>query len=267
MLLYCAYLMGGASAVQGVVILIVISAILLALSICDWRYNWFTLLLAIAFTLGTYQLQLHRNAAFSLLFVVAIFWIFQRLQTTRMKWMIWLYPPLIGLWGTIHGSYLLGLALIVLLFFGNAIDTLMGSAKAGLSQFGQPLLVIIAAFSLTLVWNPMTAMFLMRPFRHLHSYYARQMPVPEPSKARDSTGSSPEALPRDANTIASSVSPIQTPTPGAGKASDLNTAALDSRSDAQRNFPDARSCSPVGSARYKGRSHKAISERVDLAAN
>ena len=87
-LLYSAYTIGGTYAIQCVILLIVISAILLMLSIYHWQYEWLRLPLFIAFTIGTYQIQLHRNAAFSILFVVSIFWIFSQFHARKIKWMV-----------------------------------------------------------------------------------------------------------------------------------------------------------------------------------
>jgi hypothetical protein len=176
-ILYGAYALGGTYAIECLIVLIVISAILLISSMCYWRHEWITLPLTIAFALGTYQLQLHRNAAFSILFVVSILWIFYQFRATRIKWIIWLYPPLIGIWGTIHGSYLLGLVLVFLLLLGDVIDMLMDGESIALSQLGQYLLVIFAGLALTQLGNPTTTMYLSRPFRYLQSQYAGRTPT------------------------------------------------------------------------------------------
>jgi hypothetical protein len=210
-ILYGSYAIGGMYAIQCLIVLIVICAILLTLSMGRWRHEWLTLPLTIAFALGTYQLQLHRNAAFSILFVVSIFWIFFQYRERQIKWMIWLYPPLIGVWGTIHGSYLLGLVLVFLLLAGDAVDLFMDGAGAPLAQLGRYLLVICAAFTLTQLWNPYTTTFFLQPFRHLQSQDAGRKPIPQQGKETNAGPSTSDARSESADPLQSAAPSIATP--------------------------------------------------------
>ena len=68
-------------------------------------------------------------------------------------------PPLIGVWGCMHGSYLLGFGLTGLLFLGDWIDSLRG-LNAGKKKFViQYSAVIAVSFALISAWNPLTSQF------------------------------------------------------------------------------------------------------------
>ena len=157
--LYCVHWLGGDFGLQMLRLCIVVLSCYLFKTVAGSRYNGWQLLMLMLFVLGTYQKQLVRNSLFSLLFTSVLFWIWHRLRYEDKEKLLWTIPPLIGVWGCMHGSYLLGFGLTGLLFLGDWIDSLRG-LNAGKKKFVlQYSAVIAVSFALISAWNPLTSQF------------------------------------------------------------------------------------------------------------
>ncbi len=157
--LYCVHWLGGDFGLQMLRLCIVVLSCYLFKTVAGSRYNGWQLLMLMLFVVGTYQKQLVRNSLFSLIFTSVLFWIWYRLRYEDKEKLLWTIPPLIGVWGCMHGSYLLGFGLTGLLFLGDWIDSLRG-LNAGKKKFVlQYSAVIAVSFALISAWNPLTSQF------------------------------------------------------------------------------------------------------------
>lgn len=84
----------------------------------------YLLLASLVFIATTYQLQIMRNAIFSLpLFCLLIrIWWEARYQGREKAW--WLLAPLLTFWSFLHGSYLVGFGMFCLMALGDVLDHL-----------------------------------------------------------------------------------------------------------------------------------------------
>ena len=123
-LLFLAHRLGGTAALQAISIGCLFAALALLRSLHRGAMNGWLLALLFAVGAATHQLQIPRNAVFSLPLMALVFWIFARFRERRALRVLWWYPPLLGLWGVLHGSYLLGLVLVALLLFGDWLEAL-----------------------------------------------------------------------------------------------------------------------------------------------
>ena len=114
------------------------------------------LVLAILFFVSaTYQLQILRNALFSmpmLCLLLRAWWEARWHQKVRAWWTI---APLLTLWSFLHGSYLLGYGLFGLIFFGDILDHLSKGDVTHLPFRHYLTQLILAAFGIAL-FNPLT---------------------------------------------------------------------------------------------------------------
>ncbi|MDJ0837991.1 MAG: hypothetical protein QNK37_15865 [Acidobacteriota bacterium] len=76
------------------------------------------------FTAGCYQLLLIRNALFSLPLFCLLLWLWHQVRYKDRKQLIWVFPALLALWSTLHGTYLLGFGVLALIMFGDLLDNL-----------------------------------------------------------------------------------------------------------------------------------------------
>ncbi len=129
-LLYLIHLAGGDIGLQFLRLFIVIMSCTLLLSIIRYKYSTWTLVALMLFVVGTYQKQMLRNSIFGLLFLVIIFWLWWKIRFNHNENWIWIYPFVIGVWGCIHGSYLLGYGILAFILVGDIIDVLIKSTWA-----------------------------------------------------------------------------------------------------------------------------------------
>lgn len=120
------------------------------------------LFLLCCFLGGTYQLHIVRNALFGLPAIVLLLGLWRWVvDAQRWAW-VWSLPLLVGLWRTLHGSYLLGFAALGLLCFGWLLDVLIGRRPGDLKQFIFLSGAFSAAFVAISVSNPLTHSMLHR---------------------------------------------------------------------------------------------------------
>src|SRR4029434_5641082 len=144
LLLHIFHVLGGAVALQALSLACVVGGCVLLRRLRPGPMNgWMTLLLIVV-AFGTYQLQLPRNAMFSLPLTALLFWIFIRFRITRRALFAWLLPVVVGVWSFIHASCLLGCVLVVLLLAVDAIEGLRAS-RAEVWPRVRPAACIVAA--------------------------------------------------------------------------------------------------------------------------
>ncbi|WP_148214639.1 tetratricopeptide repeat protein [Desulforapulum autotrophicum] len=155
-LLYLVHLLGGDVGLQLFRVGLVCGSCFLLSAIIGYRFTGWTLLAFFMLVVGTYQNQQLRNSIFALPLTVIVFWLWWQVQyRVRDKW-IYFFPLILGLWGCIHGSYLFGFGLVVLIFLGHGVDVLrLGKASKGRAGlFGKYLIVLGLSFALISIWNP-----------------------------------------------------------------------------------------------------------------
>ncbi len=141
--------------------------------------GWMTAVL-VAVAIGTYQLQLPRNALFSLPFTALIFWLFARYRTTRGKPYLWLLPATLALWSVMHGSYLLGSILIALLLGVDTVEGVVRSRGEGWHRMKRTAVVLAVILGISCVGNPAATRMLRRPIEHVV-----QVGKSQPTKTED----------------------------------------------------------------------------------
>jgi tetratricopeptide (TPR) repeat protein len=128
-------------------------------SICGKRLQGWHLLFLMMLVLGTFQQQLIRNSLFSLVFTPLVFWLWWQVRHRDRNHAIWFFPVLMGIWGCIHGSYLMGFGLMLLLFLGDSIDSLR-KVNANKKPLALKYVTVTAvSFLLISLWNPLTSQF------------------------------------------------------------------------------------------------------------
>ncbi len=149
--------LGNDLALQFLVLAVVIFSCYLLRDVCGNKFGWWNLLALMFFVIGTYQKQLVRNSLFALVFATAIFWLWHQVRFQDKEKRIWFFPLLIGLWGCIHGSYLFGFGIAVLIFSGDWIDSIRGANPGRKRLSLQYLSVIVVSFIAISAYNPLTA--------------------------------------------------------------------------------------------------------------
>lgn len=84
----------------------------------------FLYFMLIIFFLTTYQIQLVRNALFSLPLLTALYWIWWKIRFQQQKQLIWWIPVLLTFWSFLHGTFLIGDALFFFMFLGEVYQWL-----------------------------------------------------------------------------------------------------------------------------------------------
>ena len=224
LLLYLTHAIGGPIALQALSFLCLLLGCVLLRKLHRGPMNgWMTALLA-AVAIGTYQLQLPRNALFSLPLTALVFWLFARFRETRRCRLAWLLPVVAGLWSLVHGSALLGCVLVALLL---AVDVLEGM-REGRTEVWRRLRIgaLIAAVTLAVVviGNPAAVRMLRKPVDTV--FKAR--PTPRPAVAgKNQPGvaaakpNPPSARPRNAKEWLNSL--IWPLTPGQVRSADFSS--------------------------------------------
>jgi len=134
----------------------VLTACLLVRSQAGKEYKGWHLLLLILLVAGTYQKQLIRNSLFALFLVPLLFWVWYQIHTKEKINYLWFYPLILGIWSSLHGSYLLGFGLVILILTGDSIDILRGISEGSRQQIIKYIAVIVLSFIAISLWNPTT---------------------------------------------------------------------------------------------------------------
>ena len=120
----------------------------------DKKYKSWQLTLLMLLVVGTYQKQLIRNSLFALIFTPLIFWLWWKVRYEGKEKFIWIFPALLGLWSCIHGSYLLGFGLLLLILLGDLIDNLRGISDNKKGTYTKYFIVALLSFVAIALWNP-----------------------------------------------------------------------------------------------------------------
>ena len=155
-LLYLIHLVSGNFGLQLFRLSIVGGTFVLLMSISGWRYSWVNLITLMMVSVGIYQKLLLRNSIFAIIFTTLIFWIWRQVRYENREKIIWFLPVLLGVWGCIHGSYLLGFGLVCLLFLGDFIDSMRGLNPGKKRMTIQFVIVILISFTAIGIKNPTT---------------------------------------------------------------------------------------------------------------
>jgi len=123
------------------------------------QYKGWHLILLLLLIVGTYQKQLIRNSLFALFLVPSIFWVWHQICAKNKINYLWFYPAILGVWSCLHGSYLLGFGLVVLILTGDTLDIFRGISKNGRSPIAKYIVVIFLSFVAISLWNPTTQQF------------------------------------------------------------------------------------------------------------
>lgn len=117
-----------------------------------------TLLILVLFVAGTYQMQIVRNALFGLPGTVGTLWLWWRIHQGGKTWLWWVFPPLLGIWSCMHGTYLFGFGILLFLIIGEALDQIRSGQslspryillRAGVMGASYVLIALYNAFT----WN------------------------------------------------------------------------------------------------------------------
>lgn len=158
---------GGAIGLQGLRFAFVLFAVLLPLSLSSNRRNPMLLLFLICFLFGIEQKLLMRTAIFVVPGITLLFWFLMRFEIETSPNYLWGIPVVFLFWSSMHGSYIVGLILLILAWFGGLLDVLRNTE---LNALYRPLRVgLILLLSLVVVtfvkpfpdytfWNKTTGM-------------------------------------------------------------------------------------------------------------
>ncbi len=153
---YCVHWMGGVTGLQMVRLCVVILLCWLVKSISGSRPSGWLLFVLMLLVVGTYQQQLVRNSIFSVVLTAFFFWLWCKVRYENREKLLWAIPVVLGVWGCLHGSYLMGFGLAILVFAGDWLDSLRG-LNPGKKKFAVRYAVVVAlSFALIAAWNPLT---------------------------------------------------------------------------------------------------------------
>ncbi len=155
-LFHLIYAASGDIGLQFVRLFAVLTACFLVRSQVGNQYKGWHLLLLVLLIVGTYQKQLIRNSLFALFLVPLILWIWHQIRVMGKIKYLWFYPVILGVWSCLHGSYLLGFGLLVLLFTGDTLDILRGVTTGTKRLVVKYIVVITLSFIAISLWNPTT---------------------------------------------------------------------------------------------------------------
>jgi hypothetical protein len=221
-LLYAAHALGGASGIQWLVMVCLISGLFFLSKLSTAPRGPWILLLLVTVCLGTYQLQLARNSVYSLAFYPALLWLGTR-KSTPPDWReyAWLLA-LLALWSCMHGSCALGWITACALYGPRALGGFRPLApaavdskkirglrpkknittsetaamkstipwRAGLHSMGLYAAAMLICLLLISVGRRDAMHFLGLPFRHLSGAFAEQV-----EKATVAPNSPPDRAP------------------------------------------------------------------------
>ena len=191
-LLYLAHAAGGEVALQVMSLGCVLLGCVFLRRLRPGPMNgWMTALLVVV-AFGTYQLQLPRNAMFSLPLTALLFLLFAKYREHRRAGIAWLLPLVVGIWGLLHASCLLGVVLTGLLLVVDAIEGIRVHWPEFARRLRVAVLVSAAALAVATIGNPAAMKMLRRPVSYVFKTSPQKTATAAPEKVR-----APVAAPRD----------------------------------------------------------------------
>lgn len=126
LIFYGVYVSGGYSGLQLFRNLLIVFAGAVFHAFSDWDYHPLVLIILTVGLYGLSQNLLVRTAIFAVPFTLLVLWLWEQYRFEGKNQYLWFYPVLFLFWGNMHGSYLIGFGILVLLTLGDGIDGLIG---------------------------------------------------------------------------------------------------------------------------------------------
>lgn len=187
-LLYVFFAIGGSVGLQILSLLLLFGGLYFLLLVPPRpRSPWALALISFA-VVGTYQLQLIRNSAFSLLLYPVVLWLGLRKDGAPTLKDYLILSGVLGLWSCLHGSCTLGWATACVLFLDRSLRGIKGLPISRilkrLAGWGA---AILAALVLISVGRPDALHFLSLPVRHAVALSTPQAAPPVPALQESAT--------------------------------------------------------------------------------
>ncbi len=120
-------------------------------------------IVSVLLAVGTHQLQLPRNAVFSLPLLALVLWLCAATSAgSRRRW--WLVP-VAGLWSTVHGSYPLAVVVPAVWFAGEWLDEWREPRRW--TRAARSIALVALCFGAVSLWNPSAPRLLTTPFHQI----------------------------------------------------------------------------------------------------
>ncbi len=130
--------------------LLVITAVLLVHHLLRFSLHPIVLILLTALPYALDQKLVVRTALFAVPFTVLLYWIWHRARHRQRAQWFWAYPFVLLVWSQLHGSYLLGVGLTLVLFTADVFERLFQGGKfwEHLSRYALVSMCVILAVGL-----------------------------------------------------------------------------------------------------------------------
>lgn len=218
LLLYFIHAIGGAVALQALSFACLVLGCVLLRKLHRGPMNgWVTALLATA-AIGTYQLQLPRNAVFSLPLTALVFWLFAKFRETRRWRFAWMLPAVAGGWSFLHASCLLGAVLVALLLAADALEGMRTGWIEVWRRLRMGTLIAAVTLGAVVVGNPAAVRMLRTP---VNTVFKMPPAKPKPPKVAAAKPAVPAAAPRNVKEWLNNL--IWPVTPGAVRSGDFSS--------------------------------------------
>jgi hypothetical protein len=129
-------------------------ALVLVHSMTRYRISRWLLLVLLGWGIGLTQKTLVRTALFVIPMVTLFWWLFDKGRRESPKWFWAGLPVLFAFWGNLHGSFLYGLGLVILLAIGDGLDSLRGRTPIIELSKRQWVALMIVLFLVVTVFKP-----------------------------------------------------------------------------------------------------------------
>lgn len=150
------YRIAGAFGLQVLALVLVAFCLWMIWDMLGRKVSGWALLVLLFFLAGTYQMLIIRNALFGLPATVLIFWLWWRIQTRAQK-KLWLaFPILLGLWSCMHGTYLFGFGVLILLVAGEQVDHFLSSKPFHIKPVLKRAVILGLSYAAISLFNPFT---------------------------------------------------------------------------------------------------------------
>ncbi len=145
-ILYLIHFLGSSFGLVAFRCICVLTCLYCLWAISDKKITAWKVLLFIMLIIGTYQKQMVRNSMFALAFLPILLYLFENKKYCLMG-------GLVILWNFIHGSYLLGFSMLVILLASDAFDRTFTWKKTHINKY---IIIILITFGVISIKNPLT---------------------------------------------------------------------------------------------------------------
>lgn len=119
-------------------------------------YDGRSLLILILFSAATYQMHIVRNALFGLPATVFLLWLWWKIHRKNATHLWWAFPMLLTAWSCLHGSYLFGFGLLILLIVGEVLDRIRNNHPIAPKDLIIRGMVLVLSYLGILIYNSFT---------------------------------------------------------------------------------------------------------------